>query len=692
MKKRSLCLGLMLVFSIFTGTLVSADIVKKPIIILNENRDFTHTVFGEFGTATWCGYCKYAHGALIELYGEGQLDFFYVTMVADKNTNANTRCGEYNLYGYPTLWWDGGYEVDVGAGSVESAKTAYTSSINTCGSRSVNNIDLFLDVDWMGPNNPIPEDSGEDVQVDAELSWTDSEMDISVSIDNNEGSTYGGTLRVYVNEVETSMGWIDSGGVPYTFPFLDYAWNEDIEISSGSSWDDSTTWNGKDYDDGYGNDFGGITQDNTMVIAAVFDDEWHQGYSNPPNGNPFNAYYVDATAGCLAGVDTDPKSYDVYFGTSSSPPKVEGNQSELTYDPGNLDFETEYFWKIVAWDDLGSSISSPIWSFTTRGNEAPNEPSDPEPEDGATDVAINQDCSWTGGDPDNDTVTYDVYFGDSNPPPKVKSNQTSTSYNTGVLDFETEYFWKIVAWDEFSYSSTGPTWSFTTQENLPPEPPSDPDPEDGATDVSIEKMLRWTGYDPNPGDQLTFDVYFGTTNPPDLVAEDINQDAYDPGTMDLSTIYYWQIITTDSQGLSKTGEIWSFTTELEPNNEPNAPDISGETNGKNGKEYDYIFSAKDPENNEVYLWIDWGDGNVEEWLGPYDSEEEITLSHAWEEEGKYTIKAKAKDVKEAEGDWGYLQVSMPFNKAFNMYKIILKALFERFSNLFAFLQYLLKLS
>jgi len=37
----------------------------------NERLDFTHNVLGEYGTATWCGYCRYAHGALKELYAEG---------------------------------------------------------------------------------------------------------------------------------------------------------------------------------------------------------------------------------------------------------------------------------------------------------------------------------------------------------------------------------------------------------------------------------------------------------------------------------------------------------------------------------------------------------------------------------------------------------------------------------------------
>ena len=52
----------------------------------DETRDFTHTVFGEYGTATWCGYCKYAHGALKELFAEDQLDFYYVSLVCDMNS------------------------------------------------------------------------------------------------------------------------------------------------------------------------------------------------------------------------------------------------------------------------------------------------------------------------------------------------------------------------------------------------------------------------------------------------------------------------------------------------------------------------------------------------------------------------------------------------------------------------------
>jgi len=586
---------------------------------------------------------------LKNIYAGSWHPFYYISLVCDKNTHAYQRgITELGLTGYPTVFFDGGYKKNVGAGSTPSAQAAYNTSINQCGNRVVADIDLSLDVTWLGPGNPSPEDDATDEDIDVGLSWTNAEMNIDIAIDNNEGSSYDGHLHVYVTEVVSSMEWYDSAGYLYTFPFLDYAFNGDISISAGGTWQHDVDWDGKDYNNGYGDDFGEITQDNTMVIAAIFND---------------NNDYTDETAGFIAGTGTDPKTYDVYFGNSTPPPKVSSNQSSMEYDPGELEFDTTYYWQIVVWDDQGSSTSGSIWSFTTRGNDPPNEPSEPDPEDGETDVYINTDLSWTGGDPDGDDVTYDVYFGKNSPPPKIKSNQSGTSYNPpDVLDFDTTYYWQIVAWDIFNYSSTGSIWSFTTEANIAPNEPSEPDPEDGATDVYIDDILKWTGGDPNPGDTVTYDVYFGTSNPPPLVEEDLTQAAYDPGTMDLNTTYYWQIVAWDSQDSSTTGPIWHFTTEVESNQPPDEPSIDGSTSGKAGEEYDYTFSVIDPNDDVVYYYIEWGDGNIEDWIGPHDSGEEVTISHSWDEQKTYTIRAKAKDSHDAESDWGTLEVTMPKNK------------------------------
>ena len=103
------------------------------------------------------------------------------------------------------------------------------------------------------------------------------------------------------------------------------------------------------------------------------------------------------------------------------------------------------------------------------------------------------------------------------------------------------------------------------------------------------------------------------------------------------------------------------------NNPPSAPSISGTQNGKAGTSYDYTFSAVDPDGDKVYIYVEFcADCQEAKWHGPLASGEELTISHAWETKGTYTIRAKAKDSSEAESDWARLPVSMPKNKALNL--------------------------
>jgi parallel beta-helix repeat protein len=105
-----------------------------------------------------------------------------------------------------------------------------------------------------------------------------------------------------------------------------------------------------------------------------------------------------------------------------------------------------------------------------------------------------------------------------------------------------------------------------------------------------------------------------------------------------------------------------MTTWGDQNYPPFPPGIAGPTAGKAGIEYQYTFVVRDPNGDNVYLYIDWGDNHTEEWRGPFSSGEEITLSHTWSEKGTYMIKAKAKDIYDMESPWGTLEISMPQNK------------------------------
>ena len=84
---------------------------------------------------------------------------------------------------------------------------------------------------------------------------------------------------------------------------------------------------------------------------------------------------------------------------------------------------------------------------------------------------------------------------------------------------------------------------------------------------------------------------------------------------------------------------------------PMSPEIHGPEHGVITKELEYSFVASDPDGDDVYYYIDWGDFNVEEWIGPYASGEEITINHTWDELGTYTIVAKAKDGDSFKSDF-----------------------------------------
>jgi len=202
---------------------------------------------------------------------EGIYDFNYISHVSDKCRWADQRLDAFNLYGYPTMYWDGGYRIDLGAGSIPTAKAAYENSITICGNRTVPDIDIDLKVFWLG----------------------NATMQIAVSVVNNEATQYDGYIRVFVTEIASSFGWNDTYGIPYSNAFLDYAFDEDCTIPAGGTWDNVVGWVGADHNNGYVQNYGTITADNINVIAAVYNDEWHQGYSYPPNGYPFDAYWVD---------------------------------------------------------------------------------------------------------------------------------------------------------------------------------------------------------------------------------------------------------------------------------------------------------------------------------------------------------------------------------------------------------------
>jgi len=105
------------------------------------------------------------------------------------------------------------------------------------------------------------------------------------------------------------------------------------------------------------------------------------------------------------------------------------------------------------------------------GNNPPNQPSSPDPENGATGQPISLSIGWYCTDPDGDPLTFDVYFGTNNDPPLISANQSEWTFNPGILNTNSTYYWKIVAKDNNGNSTTGSIWNFATvlQDITPPK-------------------------------------------------------------------------------------------------------------------------------------------------------------------------------------------------------------------------------
>jgi len=144
------------------------------------NEDFTHTVFVEEATATWCPYCPPMAEALNDVYESGDYPFYFVAMVADMAQKAEDRLvQDYNLYGYPSSFFDGGYKVLVGGYEDVSY---YQTRIEQSGSRDVHELDLSVSVEWLGAG---------DLQIDVSITNNEEIINTAPDTPSIDGPTNG---------------------------------------------------------------------------------------------------------------------------------------------------------------------------------------------------------------------------------------------------------------------------------------------------------------------------------------------------------------------------------------------------------------------------------------------------------------------------------------------------------------------
>ena len=222
------------------------------------SEDFTHTVFGEEFTATWCVYCPSAAENLMKIYddipNEPYYDdkFFFVALITDVNDKADDRMGDYpDVTGYPTVIFDGNDE-KVSGGQSDTGN--YENAIDNCAQRDDTDISLEIEMEHLGTD----------------------QLGVSLGMTWNEDAPFGdptfnGYVRAYI--VEKVSRYNNYDGDPYHFGFLDYAFEESVELNPHEKMEMSTVWIGGEHEDKNGNDFSDIEYDNINIFVAFFNDE-----------------------------------------------------------------------------------------------------------------------------------------------------------------------------------------------------------------------------------------------------------------------------------------------------------------------------------------------------------------------------------------------------------------------------------
>ena len=239
--------------------------VSHPVQKLQNS---THTVMVELGAVSWCPHCPPASEKLYNIFTSGKYDFYYVTLVYDKNPLATDRGKWLNDVYIPMLYVDGGYKV-----ADNSQEDNFENAIAAAVDRPVHNVDIHVNAQW----------EGKDV------------IKVSVDVTNNGSTPYIGHLRAYVTEITSR--WNDEAGLPFHYAFLDFAINNYVIVSPHKTTHVEATWDAAHASKG--NDFSGIKQGNVMIVASIA--HWLPHLQRNPWNTPwwstvFPAQYVDDTA------------------------------------------------------------------------------------------------------------------------------------------------------------------------------------------------------------------------------------------------------------------------------------------------------------------------------------------------------------------------------------------------------------
>jgi hypothetical protein len=503
----------------------------------------------------------------------------------------------------------------------------FNDDIDMCFDQGGSDVDVYYDHIWMGeglPPLPVAPDSAHDPtpadgalfnQMWATLSWIsgDSAVSHDVYFGENFDDVNEGTADTFQSNVTDEFYIAGISGYAYPdglVPGTTYYWRID-EVNDA---DPNSPWKGNVWSF-------------TVPSKKAYDPVPADGVKFVETNNLLLSW--ESGLGSIL--------HTVYFGDDydTVANATEGTSQGLTtFDPGQLELEKTYYWRVDELETLGLHKGD-VWSFTTakagggvrgdyyKGMNFENfvlSRVDPQidfnwGDPGGPDPAVGDDnfsARWTGEVEAAFTETYTFYTSTDDGVRLWVDGQLivdswvdqSTTEHRGTIDLIEGNTYSLVM--EYYENAGGAVaelrWSSpsTPKELIPraafslPVKASSPTPRSGAVDVKQTIDFSW-----GPGDSaVSHEVYFGTdantvanatqASPEYKGTKALGDESYDPGKLAWATTYYWRVdevndLNPDSPWV---GNLWSFTTA----------------------DFLIIDNFEDYDSGENQIWFAWHDG------------------------------------------------------------------------------------
>lgn len=228
---------------------------------------------------------------------------------------------------------------------------------------------------------------------------------------------------------------------------------------------------------------------------------------------------------------------------------------------GILENNTQYYWRTCAVNIAGAGQWTQMWTFSVLN--APDSPQLLSPNNGAAGQSVTPTLIWQNA-PTAESyrlqISKDLSF---NEVIHDQNGLTKNEYTlpNGLLNNNTQYFWRVNASNAGGTVPWSNTWSLGTGFVNPPQAPVQISLPNGALGQSLTPTLDWndqpsvTSYRIQVAADLNFtNVVVDEGN---LLASNFTVPA---GKLSGSTMYYWKVSANNLGGTGSWSMIWTFST------------------------------------------------------------------------------------------------------------------------------------